>query len=41
MKSHSLLAINQTLVELPNWGEDEILSRAALLFEHARQVWGR
>lgn len=41
MKNHSLLPINQTLVELPTWGEGEILSRAAFLFERARQVWGR
>jgi hypothetical protein len=41
MKNHSLLPINQTLVELPTWGEGEILSRAAFLFERACQVWGR
>jgi hypothetical protein len=41
MKNHSLLPINQTLVELPTWGEGEILSRAAFLFERARQVWAR
>ncbi len=39
--NHSLLPINQTLVELPTWGEGEILSRAAFLFERARQVWAR
>lgn len=41
MKNHSLLPINQTLVELPTWGEGEIFSRAAFLFERACQVWGR
>lgn len=41
MKNHSLLPINQSVVELDAWDEAAILDRAESLFERARHVWGR
>ena len=41
MKNHSLLPINQSVVELDAWDEDAIFCRGERLFERARHIWGR
>jgi hypothetical protein len=41
MKTHSLLPINQSIVEMENWDEETILSRSENLFERARKIWNR
>lgn len=41
MKNHSLLPINQSVVELDAWDEAALLNRAESLFERACHVWGR
>lgn len=41
MKNHSLLPINQSVVELEVWDEAALLNRAESLFECACHVWGR
>jgi len=41
MKKHSLLPINQTLLEMPVWDETTILKRGEELFERALHIWLR
>lgn len=41
MARHSLLPINQRLLQTPVWDEDAILSRAKELFERALVIWPR
>ncbi len=41
MMRHSLLPLNQSLLELEKWNEDSIQSRALELFERARQIWAK
>jgi hypothetical protein len=41
MKNHSLLPINQKLLEMPEWDENSILKRGEELFAHALRIWRR
>jgi hypothetical protein len=41
MKKHSLLPINQTLLELPAWNEATIVERGDELFKRALTIWRR
>ncbi|WGJ16371.1 DUF262 domain-containing protein [Methylocapsa sp. D3K7] len=41
MKKHSLLPINQNLLEMPVWDETTILERGEELFERALHIWCR
>jgi uncharacterized protein with ParB-like and HNH nuclease domain len=41
MARHSLLPINQRLLQTPVWDEDAILNRAKELFERALLIWPR
>jgi hypothetical protein len=41
MIKHSLLPINQMLVDQPIWNEMTIMKRGEELFEKALQLWGR
>jgi len=39
MIKHSLLPINQTLLQNNSWDEEKILKRGEELFERAQQIW--
>ena len=41
MAKHSLLPINQSLLEQPNWNEEMILKRSDDLFQRALKIWVR
>lgn len=41
IRIHSLLPINQSLLEIPVWDEDAITKRGEDLFERARTIWRR
>ncbi len=41
LMKHSLLPLNQSLLELKEWNETAIQTRATQLFERARLIWSR
>jgi Protein of unknown function (DUF1524) len=41
MAKHSLLPINQNLLQKKTWDEDEIAKRGSELFDRAKRIWAR
>jgi Protein of unknown function (DUF1524) len=41
MMKHSLLPINQALLEIKSWSETEIMKRGTELFDRAKTIWAR
>jgi hypothetical protein len=41
LMKHSLLPINQSLLEYPIWDEEQISARGEMLFERAKAIWKR